>query len=1233
MNEKDLTAENRGPPKKHVWLFHSMAATPWPYMVFLPTVFIFLIAFGWTREDIIEDEVASIWIPTKGSYAKDLDYGAQLGRDDLAISSFAAMAIARDGKNLFTESRLEEIRARMEAAEGTTVTHNGVTYTWQDMCALNSFPYEFPCARLSPMDLFQEARWFFDETSKITWYNEVLQNLLVKPRIPRFGVMTESCASPASDVCDFIVALRTNPTLVGQPAETANPLLLFSDIGNMEMSDPCRICIEENYQSQIEQLFSLAKPVFQVLSAELQRALQVGFANDTEGSAQVGAMLSKTAQLAQSITIEDVKDFYQYFVTRGVYASLGAPAYIAGYQQLLPLIELCNPAFGLTCPSTSVPNTTEAEAALLAHADNSFSPVSTAGAPFPFWSESNGTGNLFAGSNPVSGSGVDMSGEMLSIVGYLDLLNFGQDDWNPLYSNGYLDPVTPDPTWSALVERNPLFNWFMASVTEADPGLVCGNDVLTGTDTPSPEFNAATAGAMAQATSRWCTQYDLPTAEEPEGTFTKQHFARMWYDLLIASDSFLGVTQGEDDPYTWTTGQGCGYNLGGERDPYTGRDEQSILFNASRELYFIDEGETIGVVSRNLLFGDVTPRVGDYSFENPLQEVGLVQSLYASLRPPGIVERVRNCNRPGGAVDITVEDAEDILKLYKEEMENIWSRGWDDDNAGEVQFVGFFDDNGVIGTTGRMLQQITLDNTTLTTISILLIALFSVLFLFSLDWVESRVLITLVGVALVVLSFFAALGFAILIGVKISVTIAWTLPFVILGLGVDDMYIVLLSIKKQGGYREHHYLKAMKEVIVPVTMTSLVNACMFAMMNISDIPAVYLSAQCALYSVILLYLAIITCFPAYCYLDMKRQAAGRKDVFFCLKQENAPSEGKAEDFRNTFLYDKFYKPLVLGSARTRMFTHTLIMLGTVALFGVGIYGITEREVGLGLEDFFPSSNQANTWATTRTEALASWSMGMNWGNIEYTDPDTQMKMIKQFESVVETPHVAEVDTKQLWMANFLIWNSRMCLDNFDRSEFAELECGRDQFHNETQSSCEATWVPNQFGLRQKIIVNPTDEMCYPNEGGICRSGSSMHPADLEDMGILDPDSVRDEVYCPVVSDWTDEKWQFCLTQWRAKTGFSGGRFLLDDPQGSETDCTGVYEKDEALTWPIPFSSGPTMYSFDMFSHEETLVMMDETRTFCDDDPDLQCWLTGIAFDYWTQVLTNLDWLLSHCTGW
>jgi hypothetical protein len=300
----------------------------------------------------------------------------------------------------------------------------------------------------------------------------------------------------------------------------------------------------------------------------------------------------------------------------------------------------------------------------------------------------------------------------------------------------------------------------------------------------------------------------------------------MFYDLMIDSPGFLNLVQGEDDPYTWTTGQGCGYSLAGERDQYTNQTEENILLRASRELYYIDEGETVGVVDRNLLLGGITPRVGNYSFENPIQEVGVLQTLYVGLLPDKIVDRVKNCNRPGGSVDITVSEAEDILRDYKEAFEDSWSEGWNDNDEGEVQFVIFTDDNGVIGTTGRMLRDITLDNGKLMAVSIILIAFFSVMILISPNWIESRVLITLVGVALVLLAFFASVGFAILIGIKINVTIAWTLPFIILGLGVDDVYIVLMALKKQKGYREQNFIKAMKEVAVPVSMTSLVNVSM-----------------------------------------------------------------------------------------------------------------------------------------------------------------------------------------------------------------------------------------------------------------------------------------------------------------------------------------------------------------------------------------------------------------------
>jgi len=184
-------------------------------------------------------------------------------------------------------------------------------------------------------------------------------------------------------------------------------------------------------------------------------------------------------------------------------------------------------------------------------------------------------------------------------------------------------------------------------------------------------------------------------------------------------------------------------------DPYTNQNDTTILSRASRELYYIDEGETLGVVDRNLIIGDVTPGIEDYNIDNPLQEVGVIQSLYPALLPRDIVERVKNCNRPGGSVnDITEEDAEKILKQYKQEFEESWTEGWDDPNDGDVQFVAFFDDSGVIGTTGRLLRDITLDNNKLTAITIILIMVFSAAFLFSSDLIKSKVMVTLVGVVL-----------------------------------------------------------------------------------------------------------------------------------------------------------------------------------------------------------------------------------------------------------------------------------------------------------------------------------------------------------------------------------------------------------------------------------------------------------------------------------------------------
>lgn len=217
----------------------------------------------------------------------------------------------------------------------------------------------------------------------------------------------------------------------------------------------------------------------------------------------------------------------------------------------------------------------------------------------------------------------------------------------------------------------------------------CGNGLLTGTATGAAVIDQPTAGGAALITQRWCTQYSTPSGVDE--TFTQQHFAKLWYELLIDSPSFLGIVQGQSDPYVWTTGQGCGYTLRGQRYSYTNQSESEVLHNSSRLLYYLDEGTSVGPIDRNLIIGGATPRVGDYDFSNPLKSVSVVQNLYIFNHAKEMPDRVRNCNRPGGPISITLADAEEVLFRFKEAFEESWGTLWDDPLAGDMQFVAFSD--------------------------------------------------------------------------------------------------------------------------------------------------------------------------------------------------------------------------------------------------------------------------------------------------------------------------------------------------------------------------------------------------------------------------------------------------------------------------------------------------------------------------------------------------------------
>jgi len=444
------------------------------------------------------------------------------------------------------------------------------------------------------------------------------------------------------------------------------------------------------------------------------------------------------------------------------------------------------------------------------------------------------------------------------------------------------------------------------------------------------------------------------------------------------------------------------------------------------------------------------------------------------------------------------------------------------------------------------------------------------------------------------------------------------------------------AMHNRAGNSDADFINAMKEVFVPVFMTSLVNGSMFFIMYlITDIQAIYKTAAVALIAVVFLWFVIILCYPAYCYLDMKRQAANRCDILFCIKGElKEDSDAKDEESRLFLAYQKIF----LKQNTTSYIAQGLVLLGTIAFIVVGAIGISRREVGVGLKEFFPKDHQAHRWADIRSTDLASWPIIVNWGRADYTKSENQLKMIQQFEQVVDSEYVAMMDTRFLWIADFNLWTTRQCDHNFDPEDPSIKECGRDILYigsgTDNNTYCEGGWAENTLGLKTKITsdIFSTTETCIAFEEGVCRPANQMFDQDLAALGTSKTDNNKS--YCPIFEGWSTEKLQFCAGKWRQYTGGLGGLITIDDTatpyQKDGVIYPGEYYKDDEIKSPIPISSSPTLYATDLFKHSDTVDMIRQTRAICDDSSEIHCFMAGVPFDYWEQYLT-VDKLLLKLT--
>jgi len=155
------------------------------------------------------------------------------------------------------------------------------------------------------------------------------------------------------------------------------------------------------------------------------------------------------------------------------------------------------------------------------------------------------------------------------------------------------------------------------------------------------------------------------------------------------------------------------------------------------------------------------------------------------------------------------------------------------------------------------------------------------------------------GVFTLFLGIGAAFSFIMLCG-GFYIAFAGLLPFLVLGVGIDNMFIIIDAVD-----REHPALTSNERIVrafgkvgASITMTTLTDLVAFFVSMVTDFPAIQYFCMYAAFSITFCYVLVVTVFVAMLKLDVDRIEARRCDLAPCL-QEGDDSQSVWEEGKET----------------------------------------------------------------------------------------------------------------------------------------------------------------------------------------------------------------------------------------------------------------------------------------------------------------------------------------------
>ncbi|XP_062377856.1 patched domain-containing protein 3-like [Sardina pilchardus] len=236
-----------------------------------------------------------------------------------------------------------------------------------------------------------------------------------------------------------------------------------------------------------------------------------------------------------------------------------------------------------------------------------------------------------------------------------------------------------------------------------------------------------------------------------------------------------------------------------------------------------------------------------------------------------------------------------------------------------------------------------------------------------LDCVRNKVWVATFGVLSAGLAVLSSFGLLLFCGMPFVMTVA-TAPFLILGIGVDDMFIMISCWQKTKVKTEveDRMAETYKEAAVSITITTLTNVLAFYIGLLTPFGSVQSFCMYTGTAILFCYIYNITFFGAFLALNGRRESSNRHWLTCRMvetptpdNKSNACSVGGAfdpetkaeEEMPMDIFFKKHYGPFL-----TKPWTKVLVVLLYSGYLAGSIYGCFQMQEGIDLKNLAPDDS-------------------------------------------------------------------------------------------------------------------------------------------------------------------------------------------------------------------------------------------------------------------------------------